>query len=147
GSHAAMLEFKTRFCDMQQFSMRAEVRAAYMRSASTTCAAPRLRPSVAPKAIVMRTVATTRLFMNTSAPPELAIDRTATPTSKRSPMPNLLLPGPDSAPITILLAHGAGAPMDSASMNAAASALSEAGMRVARFEFGYMAARRSGAGK
>jgi len=48
---------------------------------------------------------------------------------------------------TILLAHGAGAPMDSASMNAAAQALAGVGFRVARFEFGYMAARRSGARK
>lgn len=51
--------------------------------------------------------------------------------------------GADDAPVTILLAHGAGAPMDSASMNAAAKALAGAGFRVARFEFGYMAARRT----
>ena len=44
----------------------------------------------------------------------------------------------------MLLAHGAGAPMDSAAMTAAARALAAAGLRVARFEFGYMAARRSG---
>jgi predicted alpha/beta-hydrolase family hydrolase len=37
--------------------------------------------------------------------------------------------------------------MDSASMNATAKALAAAKFRVARFEFGYMAARRSGAGK
>src|SRR5690606_38276043 len=37
-----------------------------------------------------------------------------------------------------------GAPMDSASMAAAAKALVAAGFRVVRFEFGYMAARRSG---
>ncbi len=43
-----------------------------------------------------------------------------------------------------MLAHGAGAPMDSASMNATARALAAAGFRVARFEFGYMAARRHG---
>ena len=42
--------------------------------------------------------------------------------------------------VTILLAHGAGAPMDSASMTATAKALAAAGFRVARFEFGYMAA-------
>lgn len=45
---------------------------------------------------------------------------------------------------TVLLAHGAGAPMDSASMNAGAKALAEAGLAVARFEFPYMAARRDG---
>ncbi|KRE05060.1 alpha/beta hydrolase [Bosea sp. Root381] len=53
--------------------------------------------------------------------------------------------GPDNAETTILMAHGAGAPMDSASMTAAAIALAKAGFRVARFEFGYMAARRTGA--
>jgi len=58
-------------------------------------------------------------------------------------MTDFLLDGPDDAPITILLAHGAGAPMDSASMTATAKALAAAGFRVARFEFGYMAARRT----
>ena len=62
-------------------------------------------------------------------------------------MPDFLFDGPDNAPTTILLAHGAGAPMDSASMTATAQALAAAGFRVARFEFGYMAARRSGARK
>jgi predicted alpha/beta-hydrolase family hydrolase len=56
----------------------------------------------------------------------------------------MLFDGPEGARITILLAHGAGAPMDSASMTATAKALATAGFRVARFEFGYMAARRSG---
>jgi predicted alpha/beta-hydrolase family hydrolase len=55
-----------------------------------------------------------------------------------------LFDGPDAAAVTILLAHGAGAPMDSPSMTAAAKALAGAGFRVARFEFDYMAARRSG---
>jgi predicted alpha/beta-hydrolase family hydrolase len=59
-------------------------------------------------------------------------------------MTDFLFDGTDQAPITILLAHGAGAPMDSASMTAAAKALAAAGFRVARFEFAYMAARRSG---
>ncbi len=58
--------------------------------------------------------------------------------------PYFLFDGPETAPITILLAHGAGAPMDSASMTATAKALAEAGFRVARFEFHYMAARRYG---
>ncbi|MGL4966672.1 MAG: alpha/beta hydrolase family protein [Inquilinus sp.] len=57
---------------------------------------------------------------------------------------DFLIDGPAEARITILLAHGAGAPMDSASMTAAATALAGAGFRVARFEFGYMAARRQG---
>ncbi|MDR6634715.1 putative alpha/beta-hydrolase family hydrolase [Phyllobacterium sp. 1468] len=54
-----------------------------------------------------------------------------------------LFDGPEDAPVTILLAHGAGAPMDSASMTAVARALAAAGFRVARFEFGYMASRRT----
>jgi predicted alpha/beta-hydrolase family hydrolase len=58
-----------------------------------------------------------------------------------------LFDGPVDATITILLAHGAGAPMDSASMTAGAKALAEVGFRVARFEFGYMAARRSSEGR
>ena len=58
-----------------------------------------------------------------------------------------LLDGPEDARFTILLAHGAGAPMDSASMTAAAKALADTGFRVIRFEFAYMAARRSGVRK
>lgn len=58
-----------------------------------------------------------------------------------------LYDGPDDAAVTILLAHGAGAPMDSASMTATAKALAAAGFRVARFEFGYMAARRTSDGR
>jgi predicted alpha/beta-hydrolase family hydrolase len=54
-----------------------------------------------------------------------------------------LFDGPEAG-VALLLAHGAGAPMDSASMNALAAALAGAGFRVARFEFAYMAARRSG---
>src|SRR5687767_1435356 len=54
-----------------------------------------------------------------------------------------LFEGPETAAITILLAHGAGAAMDSTAMTAASAALATAGFRVARFEFGYMAARRT----
>jgi len=57
-------------------------------------------------------------------------------------MTEFLFDGPEDASLTILLAHGAGAPMDSGSMNAAAKALAEIGFRVARFEFAYMASRR-----
>ena len=60
---------------------------------------------------------------------------------------NFLFDGPERSRATILLAHGAGAPMDSATMTASAKALSEAGLRVARFEFGYMAARRTEPGR
>jgi len=51
--------------------------------------------------------------------------------------------GPKTAPATILLAHGAGAPMDSPGMTAIAEALAASGLRVLRFEFAYMAARRT----
>jgi len=57
---------------------------------------------------------------------------------------DFLFDGPEDARVTILLAHGAGAPMDSASLTAAAKALADAEFRVARFEFGYMAGRRQG---
>jgi uncharacterized protein len=58
-----------------------------------------------------------------------------------------LYDGPPAASVTILLGHGVGAPMDSASMSAAAGAFAGAGFRVARFEFAYMAARRTGGRK
>jgi predicted alpha/beta-hydrolase family hydrolase len=58
-----------------------------------------------------------------------------------------LIDGPARAKHTILLAHGAGGPMDTPTMTGAAQALAEAGFRVARFEFEYMAARRSAAGR
>lgn len=61
-------------------------------------------------------------------------------------MTKFLFDGPEDAPVTILLAHGAGAPMDSGSMNAVTQALAEAGFRVARFEFAYMASRRTADG-
>lgn len=44
---------------------------------------------------------------------------------------------------TLLLAHGAGAPMDSDFMNALSEALASEGIRVLRFEFPYMTERRS----
>ena len=59
-------------------------------------------------------------------------------------MPEFLFTGPADAENTLLLAHGAGAPMDSAWMNAVAEKLAGRGIRVVRFEFAYMAARRSG---
>ena len=45
---------------------------------------------------------------------------------------------------TIVLAHGAGAPMDSPFMNAIASGLAAGGVRAVRFEFPYMEERRRG---
>ena len=53
-----------------------------------------------------------------------------------------LFDGPDDAPLTIALAHGAGSPMDSPFMAAFARGLAGHGLRVARFEFPYMVRRR-----
>jgi predicted alpha/beta-hydrolase family hydrolase len=58
-----------------------------------------------------------------------------------------LFDGPDTARFTILLAPGAGGPMDSAGMTTAAANLATVGFRVARFEFAYMASRRSSGGR
>ena len=59
--------------------------------------------------------------------------------------PLQLVDGPVSAPATLLLAHGAGAPMDSPFLQTVASGLAALGWRVVRFEFPYMAkARQSG---
>ncbi|MDE0254731.1 MAG: alpha/beta hydrolase [Rhodospirillaceae bacterium] len=54
-----------------------------------------------------------------------------------------LTDGPDGAPLTLILAHGAGAPMDSPFMDRIAEGVAAAGWRVVRFEFPYMAARRA----
>ncbi|MEP9373904.1 alpha/beta fold hydrolase [Mesorhizobium sp. KR1-2] len=59
-------------------------------------------------------------------------------------MPDLLFTGTQEARLTLVLAHGAGAAMDSAWMNAMSDKLAGRGVRVVRFEFAYMAARRSG---
>ena len=55
----------------------------------------------------------------------------------------LLTNGPQDAPITLVLAHGAGGPMDSPFMTNVATGIA-AGVRVVRFEFPYMEARRRG---
>ena len=54
-----------------------------------------------------------------------------------------LTDGPDDAQHVFLMAHGAGAGMDHAWMNQVAGAMGEGGIRVVRFEFPYMAARRT----
>lgn len=59
-------------------------------------------------------------------------------------MPDFLISGPADAAVTLILAHGAGAPMDSDWMDMIAAALGAEGVRTARFEFAYMAARRRG---
>src|SRR4051812_9184021 len=58
---------------------------------------------------------------------------------------DLLFNGSKDAAWTVALAHGAGAGMDTPFMNAFAEGVASAGMRVARFEFPYMASyRRAG---
>ncbi|WP_296271443.1 alpha/beta family hydrolase [Pseudomonas sp. UBA6323] len=49
---------------------------------------------------------------------------------------------PQGASSTLILAHGAGAPMDSPFMQHMAQGLAACGVRVVRFEFAYMAQRR-----
>jgi len=51
--------------------------------------------------------------------------------------------GAADADATFLFAHGAGAPMDSGFMNRVAAGIGSRGVRVVRFEFPYMAKRRS----
>ncbi|HKZ96310.1 MAG TPA: alpha/beta family hydrolase [Hyphomicrobiaceae bacterium] len=57
-------------------------------------------------------------------------------------MNEILTAGPQRAPAHVLLAHGAGAPMTSPFMAAMTGLLIERGVKVSRFEFAYMAARR-----
>jgi predicted alpha/beta-hydrolase family hydrolase len=59
-----------------------------------------------------------------------------------SSIPDLLIDGPKKAKQTIVLAHGAGAAMDTPFMDYFAKGLADRGFRVARFEFPYMAAKR-----
>ncbi|MGQ0456094.1 MAG: alpha/beta family hydrolase [Hyphomicrobium sp.] len=52
--------------------------------------------------------------------------------------------GPLESQTRLVLAHGAGAGMDSPFLNAICEGLADRGVAVTRFEFAYMAARRSG---
>ena len=54
---------------------------------------------------------------------------------------------PAHTPVTLILAHGAGAPMDSSFMNDMTARLAGHGVSVLRFEFPYMAQRRVDGGK
>lgn len=56
-------------------------------------------------------------------------------------------PGTGAESPTLILAHGAGAPMDSAFMKEMAARLAAHGVNVLRFEFPYMAQRRLDGGK
>jgi predicted alpha/beta-hydrolase family hydrolase len=58
-----------------------------------------------------------------------------------------LIDGPGDAVHTLVLAHGAGGPMDSPFLNRVASGLATLGVRVVRFEFPYMARRREAGGR
>ena len=57
---------------------------------------------------------------------------------------NILINGPKEAKNILLLAHGAGAPMDSMFMNTISDGLNNNGIITFRFEFPYMEKRRSG---
>ena len=57
-------------------------------------------------------------------------------------MDNTLVCGPTTGPATVLLAHGAGAGMESPFMQHMAEGLAQQGWQVIRFEFPYMAQQR-----
>ena len=59
------------------------------------------------------------------------------------PLPEFLIDGPKTSSLTVALAHGAGAAMDSPFMNYFAEGLGDNKYRVVRFEFPYMAERRA----
>lgn len=59
-----------------------------------------------------------------------------------TPVPDRLETGPARARVTVVLAHGAGAGMDSPFMERIATGLGDRGFRVVRFEFPYQAKRR-----
>lgn len=68
-------------------------------------------------------------------------------TDQSDSNPVLRFDGPAAASLTFAFAHGAGAPMDTVFMNSFAEGIADAGFRVARFEFDYMAGRRTGGKK
>lgn len=67
--------------------------------------------------------------------------RDTPPSTARAPDASKRAPPPLA---TVLLAHGAGAPMDSPFLNAMAGRVAGHGIEVVRFEFAYMAERRLG---
>lgn len=62
-------------------------------------------------------------------------------------MTDYLITGPSGNAPHLILAHGAGAPMNSPFLERMATALAQRGVRVTRFEFNYMAQRRTGDGR
>jgi uncharacterized protein len=59
-------------------------------------------------------------------------------------MSEFRITGPQDATCALMLAHGAGAPMTSPFLETMTKLLTARGLRIARFEFAYMAARRDG---
>jgi uncharacterized protein len=78
-----------------------------------------------------------------SDPPLLSVSHPREPPRKPSAMPFLTLSSPQPR-WTLLLAHGAGAAMDSPFLNTICTMLAEQQVTTLRFEFAYMAARRDG---
>ena len=60
----------------------------------------------------------------------------------KKPVPEFLVDGPASAERTLILAHGAGSPMDSPFLEEIAKGVAGYGFRVIRFEFPYMKKQR-----
>jgi len=89
-----------------------------------------------------RVVAVSRLVLNESFTEDATV-QALLPMADEHSSPDILFDGPARASCTIALAHGAGAAMDSDFMNVIAGGLAEARFRVARFEFPYMAQRRT----
>src|SRR5256714_7434008 len=56
---------------------------------------------------------------------------------------NFLIDGPEDSPHTLVLAHGAGGAMDTPFLDEVARGVAAHRIRVVRFEFPYMAARRT----
>src|SRR5207244_5774650 len=62
----------------------------------------------------------------------------------QNPKSKMLINGPSDAPRTLVLAHGAGGAMDTPFLDVVARGVAARAIRVVRFEFPYMAARRRG---
>lgn len=85
--------------------------------------------------------------MSNGLKPGIGIDQWLQLVSERGWLWTPALPAHALDTPTLLLAHGAGAPMDSDFMNRMAADLAAQGISVLRFEFPYMAQRRQGGSK
>jgi predicted alpha/beta-hydrolase family hydrolase len=74
-------------------------------------------------------------------------EKAKAPPAKPAEVPEFLVDGPSSAPRTLILAHGAGSPMDSPFLETIAKGVAEYGFRVVRFEFPYMRKLRNAKGR